>query len=154
MRRVLLCLVGLGIAVGATHAARLLWSQQTNGRRQPPERRQPGPDGPPRGVFEPEFGPPPDRMFEAIDSNRDGQISPQEIRNAAAALKKLDANGDGELSGEEVFPPIPGGAGMFLNRGGGPGGPRGPLRQERKLVKQFDKDNNQRLDLEERGAAR
>ncbi len=54
----------------------------------------------------------------ALDSNGDGQISAEELKDAEAKLKKLDADSDGVISVEELRP-----AGM---RGGGPGGPRGP----------------------------
>ena len=37
---------------------------------------------------------------------------------------------------------------------GGPGGPGGMMQQETKLVKQFDKDGDKRLNAEERKAAR
>jgi hypothetical protein len=53
------------------------------------------------------------------------------------------------------FPPPP-----FGIPGGGPGGPGGrgpfggPMREETKLVEKFDKDGNERLDLDERKAAR
>ena len=149
MRRLVFCLMGLGIVMGATQAARVLWSQQIDGRPQTPSRPQPGLDEPRAGQPDPRFGPPPEPIFQALDSNRDGQISPQEIKAATAALKKLDRNGDGELSGEEMRPP--GGPRMFFNRGGGPGG---PMRQDQKLVEQFDKNKNQRLDRDERRAAR
>jgi hypothetical protein len=51
----------------------------------------------------------------ALDTNRDGQISAEEIEAAPAALKKLDRNGDGKLTRHELHP------------GGGPGfgGPSG-----------------------------
>jgi len=147
------CLAGLALVVGLTRSAQLLWSQPPTDRPQPQDQRDPRPGERPGGP-QPRFGPPPEPLFDALDANRDGQISPQEMRNAAAALKKLDANGDGELSGEEVLPRIPGGPGMSFNRGGGPGRPGGPQRPERKLVEQFDQDGNQRLDLEERRAAR
>lgn len=58
---------------------------------------------------------------------------------------------------ESDFQPPPG----FMPPFGGPGGPRGPggfgpmgMRQETKLVKQFDKDGDKRLNAEERKAAR
>ncbi|GIS59440.1 MAG: hypothetical protein CM1200mP2_16650 [Planctomycetaceae bacterium] len=98
-----------------------------------------GPDGPPRL--------PP--FMEPFDTNRDGEISAEEIKNAAAVLRKLDRNRDGRIT-EDELPPPPEGRG-FRGPGGGPGG---PMRQERKLVKQFDKDGNGRLNLQERQAAR
>ena len=40
----------------------------------------------------------------ALDTNRDGELSPEEIRNAVAALKKLDHNHDGTLDRSELEP--------------------------------------------------
>ncbi|MGZ8898955.1 MAG: CotH kinase family protein [Limisphaerales bacterium] len=47
-----------------------------------------------------------------------------------------------------------GGPGGFGGGPGGPGGPPGGMRQETKLVKQFDKDGDKRLNAAERKAAR
>ena len=57
-------------------------------------------------------GPP---IMAALDTNRDGELSPEEIRNAAAALKSLDHNHDGTLDRSELEP-----------RGGHLPGPDGP----------------------------
>lgn len=46
-------------------------------------------------------------LIAALDANRDGRISAEEIANAAAALKTLDENGDGSLTLEELRPPRP-----------------------------------------------
>jgi len=54
-------------------------------------------------------------LMLALDTDRDGEISAEEIKNAVAALKKLDRNGDGRLSREELRPQF-----------GGPGGPGQP----------------------------
>ncbi len=54
-------------------------------------------------------GPP---IMAALDTNRDGELSPEKIRNASAALKSLDHNHDGTLDRSELRPPD-----------GGPGGP-------------------------------
>lgn len=51
-------------------------------------------------------------------------------------------------------PPPEFGGGPPGRFGGGPGGPGGPGQQERKLVKQFDKDGDGRLNKAERQAAR
>ena len=56
-------------------------------------------------------GPPPDKIFQALDANRDGALSEAEIAGSVAALKTLDKNGDGDLSGEEIRPQMRGGRG-------------------------------------------
>jgi Ca2+-binding EF-hand superfamily protein len=43
-----------------------------------------------------------DPILAALDTDSDGQLSPEEIAAAPTALKKLDANGDGQLSADEV----------------------------------------------------
>jgi Ca2+-binding EF-hand superfamily protein len=60
-----------------------------------------------------------DVAFNALDTNHDGEISSDEINNAATSLKTLDKNGDGQITEDEVMPNF-GGRGGF---GGGPGGP-------------------------------
>jgi Ca2+-binding EF-hand superfamily protein len=45
-----------------------------------------------------------DPVLAAIDANGDGTISADEIRNAAAAVRKLDKNGDGTISRDEAMP--------------------------------------------------
>jgi hypothetical protein len=57
---------------------------------------------------------PPPPVIAALDSDRDGTISPDEMQNAPESLKSLDKNEDGELSPEELHPhgpPPPGGPG-------------------------------------------
>ena len=46
-----------------------------------------------------------DPVLAAVDSNGDGVISAEEIRNSPAALRKLDQDGDGKVSREEAMPP-------------------------------------------------
>ena len=48
-------------------------------------------------------------VIVALDENKDGEISSDEIEKAEAALAKLDKNGDGKLSGDEVRPSRDGG---------------------------------------------
>lgn len=48
------------------------------------------------------MGPPP--LVAALDADRDGTISAEEIANASESLAQLDKNGDGELSPRELFP--------------------------------------------------
>lgn len=56
--------------------------------------------------------PPPPPLITALDADRDGIISAEEIENAPTALLTLDKNKDGELTREELHPhgpPPPGG---------------------------------------------
>ncbi len=50
-------------------------------------------------------------VLAALDADKNGEISAEEIDNAAAALKKLDKNGDGKLTEDELRPNFPGGRG-------------------------------------------
>lgn len=43
-------------------------------------------------------------VIVALDENKDGEISAEEIKNAEKALFSLDEDGDGKLSGSEVRP--------------------------------------------------
>jgi hypothetical protein len=62
-------------------------------------------------------------IVTALDKNKDGKLSADEIKAAAEALKALDKNNDGEISAEELRPQFGGGAGFggFNRPGGGPG---------------------------------
>ena len=55
----------------------------------------------------------------ALDKDKDGDLSTEEMANATAALTELDENGDGNLTGAEFLPDF-GGRGRR-----GPGGPQG-----------------------------
>ena len=58
-------------------------------------------------------------VMAALDADKDGVISAEEISNAVAALKTVDKNSDGKLTEDELRPSFPG-------RDGGPGfGPPG-----------------------------
>ena len=48
-----------------------------------------------------------DPVMLALDTDHDGTLSADEIKNAPAALKKLDKNGDGKLTEDEVRPNFP-----------------------------------------------
>ncbi len=63
-------------------------------------------------------------LMEALDTNRDGILDADEIKNATKALLKLDKNTDGQLTQDELRPARPPG-------GRGPGGPGGPDREGR-----------------------
>lgn len=51
--------------------------------------------------------PPPQPLQKALDTNRDGELSPDEISNAPVALAELDKNGDGALTRKELLPKPP-----------------------------------------------
>ncbi|WP_321478148.1 EF-hand domain-containing protein [uncultured Paludibaculum sp.] len=40
-------------------------------------------------------------LLQALDTNHDGEISPEEMRNAPAVLRKLDKNHDGRITSDE-----------------------------------------------------
>ena len=60
-----------------------------------------------------ELRPPPRQpappLLAALDENRDGVLSAEEIAKAAESLKKLDRNGDGQIDKVELRPPPQGG---------------------------------------------
>jgi hypothetical protein len=66
---------------------------------------QSDPGGRPIGPGGGRRSPPP--IIAALDLNRDGVISADEIAKAADSLKKLDKNGDGQLTPDEWRPPRP-----------------------------------------------
>lgn len=116
-----------------------------------------GPGGPPDGPGGPgEFGPGTflgPRILEAADINKDGRLSPEEAaKGAERFVREADTRKKGSLDEDSLA--------MAINQrmgpppGFGPGGPGGPMGQERKLVKQFDRDADGRLDKAERQAAR
>lgn len=56
------------------------------------------PPGPPQGHR------PPPPVIAALDANRDGTLSADELEDATDALLELDMDGDGELSPQELHP--------------------------------------------------
>jgi Ca2+-binding EF-hand superfamily protein len=93
------------------------------GGQKPPEGAgKDGPPPPPLGEEDgkrPPHGAPP--LIRALDTDKNGELSDDEIANAAEALKKLDRNGDGKLDMQELRPKPPEG-----EEGQGPRPPRGP----------------------------
>lgn len=85
-------------------------------------------------------------ILAGIDTNHDGVISPDELRNAPAALRHLDQNGDGQLTPEEVRP-------RFEGRGRGEGrGEEGPKDNSEELVgtlMAFDKNHDGKISKDE-----
>ena len=113
-----------------------------------------GPGGPPGdGAGGPgDFGPGTflgPRILEAADLNKDGRLSPEEAaRGAERFVRDVDTKKQGSINEDTIA------AAINQRMGPGPGGPGGPMGQERKLVKQFDRDADGRLNKEERLAAR
>jgi EF hand len=103
----------LGAAILAPTLALAQPPERPDGDSPPPLRGRRGGSGGGLG----DDGPPPPGplIMAALDTNRDGELSPEEIRNAAAALKTLDHNHDGVLDLSELDP-----------RGGNSDGPDGP----------------------------
>jgi caffeoyl-CoA O-methyltransferase len=79
---------------------------------------------------QPGRGGPPNALFQAFDSDRDGTLSAAEIDAAAAKLRERDANQDGKLTADE----LPRGQG---GRGGqgGPGRGQGAMEADSDLSK-------------------
>lgn len=91
----------------------------------PPGQGGPGFGGPPGqggpGFGGPQGGFPQFPVMVALDADKNGEISAEEINNAVAALKTLDKNNDGKLDATELRPNFEG-----MGRGGfGQGGPGG-----------------------------
>ncbi|MCH8827987.1 MAG: EF-hand domain-containing protein [Planctomycetes bacterium] len=66
-------------------------------------------------------------LMRALDTNRDGTLSAEEIKNASKVLKSLDKNKDGKLTRDELGGDRRGGGrgGFGGGRGGGFGGQGG-----------------------------
>lgn len=112
-----------------------------------------GPDGPPGGPpggFGPGMFLSP-QIIELADANKDGRVSPEEASKAVEKfLREADPKKEGPVDSDTL-------AGAINRRMGPPpgfGGPGGPMGVERKLVKDYDKDGDGRLNKEERQAAR
>lgn len=102
---------------------------------QPPRPGEPNRPGEPGRPGMPQGGG--DPLVRALDTDRNGELSADEIAGASEALKKLDRNGDGKVTREEVGPPMP--AGGFQPD------------QERAMAyfKQMDKDGDGKLSKDE-----
>jgi len=59
-------------------------------------------DGMGRG---PRRSPPRDPVVEILDTDRNGELTLDELEQSVATLKKLDRNGDGDLTQDELLPP-------------------------------------------------
>lgn len=88
-------IVGLSISITMMAFAQPPQNPQAPGvEGRPGEERPRQPGGPPR--VQP--------LMVALDSNKDGELSAEEIANAPTSLKTLDKNKDGKLTPDELRP--------------------------------------------------
>ncbi|MFO0909181.1 MAG: hypothetical protein U0794_12665 [Isosphaeraceae bacterium] len=87
----------LGLLVSLVGSAHAQAPRRGADRFPPPPGRRGAPDGP-------EGRPPGPPIIAAIDKDRDGSLSAEEIKNAAEALLTLDRNNDGKLDRSELDP--------------------------------------------------
>ena len=104
-------------------------------------------------------------FFQALDKDRNGELSFDELDSGSAALKALDKNGDQKLTTDELVPAGGrrggrGGRGGIGGRGGGRGGPPGrnrgtvqasPLEERLERIMALDRNNDNQLDKLEAG---
>jgi EF hand len=110
-----------------------------------PPRDDDGPGEPPPPPPPPSpFGPPPNRLFMAIDTDDDGELSAREIASAPESIARLDRNKDGIITEDEVRPPPP-------PPTGGRRGPGGPPDAKALVdsVMRFDKDGDGKVTARE-----
>ena len=91
----------------------------------------------------------PNPLLAALDEDKDGVLSAEEIEHATAALKTLDKNNDGKLDQSETRPNFEGmGPGGF--GGGGFGGGQGDGAAEQMVARlmEMDKDEDGCMDYE------
>ena len=97
----------------------------------------------------------PNPILVALDKDKDGTLSAEEIESATAALKTLDKNNDGQLDQSETRPNFegmgPGGFGGGAFGGGGFGGGQGDGGAEQMVARllEMDKDKDGKLSKEE-----
>ena len=97
----------------------------------------------------------PNPILVALDKDKDGTLSAEEIESATAALKTLDKNNDGQLDQSETRPNFegmgPGGFGGGAFGGGGFGGGQGEGGAEQMVARllEMDKDKDGKLSKDE-----
>lgn len=105
-----------------------------------------------------------DNLFKALDLNKDGKLSKEELAAAPQSLRKFDLDGDEMILAQRLAPNAALGGGFRVPAGGGgrqPGTTNSAafftlnnLRRDRLpilLLAQYDKDNNTKLSREESG---
>ena len=93
-------------------------------------------------------------FFVPADQRKQAETDAVAVLSAKQQEQWIKLKGADFKFPEQGFGFGPGGPGGFGPPGGGPGGPGGPMQRERQLVKQFDKDDDGRLNQDERQAAR
>ena len=89
-------------------------------------------------------------LMMALDTNRDGTISADEIEKASESLRKLDKNGDGKLSAEELRPEFPGRGPEMAGRDAVPQpGAGNPVENFKRLLKARDTNGDGKLSGDE-----
>jgi len=111
------CITLIALAVGLSAFNMVAQPERPPGPR--PGGREGGPDGPRHKMMVPP-------LIVALDANKDGTISADELANASAAVKSLDKNGDGAIQVEELRPKPPEGEGKDGERKGPPPGGQRP----------------------------
>lgn len=81
-------------------------------------------------------------IMAALDADKDGTLSANEIANATAALKKLDKNGDGKVGQEEIRMRLEEIRPPRRERGGRRGGSFGGFDRENFLNQIMEHDKN------------
>lgn len=112
-----------------------------------------GGDGPQRGSRGARGGERPvSPLMTALDVDKDGKLSKEEIAGAAKALAALDKNEDGVLDTEELAPPRGGRGGGGGRQGGGPRGEGGGDPADRiNRMFEMDADKDGKISKEEGG---
>lgn len=103
-----------------------------------------------------QMGPPPNAMFNAIDTDGDGEITTRELRKAVASLKKLDVDKDGKITRAETLnnqvansgAVVQPGFGSQPQFGGAAGGVNGDPRQGPNIM-QYDRNGDGQLSADE-----
>jgi len=86
----------------------------------------------------------PAALVAALDADKDGEISADELKNAEAALKTLDKNNDGKLTPDEFRPP----AGRGPREGEGSRPEANPEQRATRMM-QADKNGDGKLSKDE-----
>ncbi len=152
MNRVLMGFAGLALfgLLSAGMQAQPPAQDKEKGKGQPPKGGRPG--QPPGGPGGPGGFGRLNPILQALDTDGDGELSAEEIKNASKSLLKLDKNGDGKLSADELRPAGFGGPGGFGRPGGGGfgfGGRGGDPKAMIERFMSFDKNKDGKLSKDE-----